>query len=95
MADHDAAIVRIQTQVDALAAELRAQGVDNAVIKERMAALVEDIAILTADQERRYVPMSRFAPVEKVVYGLVGAVLLTALYAVLSVIIPVGGVPVP
>jgi len=37
--------------------------------------------------DRKYVNVDSFAPVQKIVYGMVGAVLLTSLYALLNLVI--------
>lgn len=46
--------------------------------------LKEFIEAADAKYDRRYVPAARFAPVEKIVYGLAGATLLSVLYLVLT-----------
>lgn len=53
---------------------------------ERMAVLAGRVDNIETDVERR-VTLDRFAPVEKIVYGLVGCVLVAFLTAVLGSII--------
>ena len=78
---------RLEKDVEALKAAWQAQGIESAIIKSRLDAVYEDVQMMMASADARYVTLARYSPVEKVVYGGVGAALLALLGAVLALVI--------
>lgn len=72
---------KLRADLDALSRELNQEKLDRAVLQERVANLKDDVDAISS----KYVTQEDFGPVKKIVFGLVGAVLMlffTALGAV-------------
>lgn len=81
------ALARLERDLAELRAELIRQGVKNAVIEAKLNDLGVDVRLLIEQSEKRYVPFDRYIPVERIVYGAVGIILLTILGALLALVV--------
>ena len=78
---------RLQRDLDDLATELRRLGIRHAVIEEKLSAVKEDVDQLSDNVERKYVPVSRYMPVERVFFGVVAAVGLAVIGAIMALVL--------
>lgn len=69
---------RLHADLDALRDELRRQGVLSAVLEQRLKQVEADI--------ERCVPLARYSTVERVVYGMIGLVLVSFLSALMALV---------
>lgn len=68
------------------------------LVNQKFQDINEDIRVLSQSLEKavstgeiRFVPLVRYLPVERVVYGLVGLILVTVVAALLALVITNGG----
>lgn len=80
-------IDQLKADVEALRRELYVIGVHNATMKEKLDAIEKDIIIISSSAIPKLVTMERFTPVEKVVYGMVGLVLMSFLGAIIALVV--------
>jgi len=73
--------------LDDLAAELRRLGIRHAVIEEKLSAVKEDVDQLSGNVEARYVPVVRYQQVERVVFGIVAAVGIAIIGALMALVL--------
>jgi hypothetical protein len=74
-------VEKLRADLDALSRDLNQEKLDRAVLQERVANLKDDVDAIPS----KYVTHEDFGPVKKIVFGLVGAVLMlffTALGAI-------------
>ena len=78
---------RLQRDLDDLAAELRRLGIRHAVIEEKLSAVKEDVDQLSGNVETRFVPVVRYQQVERVVFGIVAAVGIAIIGALMALVL--------
>jgi thiosulfate reductase cytochrome b subunit len=71
----DVSVERLVRDVEALREEIHRQGVSSAVLAEKLAAVERDVIEVRA-RHNDFVSLTRFNPVERVVYGLIALVLI-------------------
>jgi len=79
---------RLADDLAGLRAELQALGVSNARLDQRIQALEQDVQQMSAMGDTRYVSISRYTPVERVVYGVVGIIGTALIVALITLILP-------
>lgn len=77
----------LKTDLSALRHELYLLGIDSATMKQKLDAIEKDIALISASSIPKLVTMERFSPVERVVYGMVGLVLVSFLGAIIALVV--------
>lgn len=60
---------------------------DIAIIKNDVSYIKEDVKALRQNQEQNYVTKNEFEPVKKIVYGLVGLILVAVVGALVSLVV--------
>lgn len=83
----DDPVERLKIDVDALRRELYSLGITSATMKEKLDAIEKDIVVISSSALPKLVTMERFTPVEKVVYGMVGLILMSFLGAILTLVV--------
>jgi len=83
----DDPVERLKVDLEALRRELYVLGITSATMKEKLDAIEKDIVIISSSALPKLVTMERFTPVEKVVYGMVGLVLMSFLGAILTLVV--------
>lgn len=78
---------QLKSDLEALRRELYMLGVTSATMKEKLDAIEKDIVIISSSALPKLVTMERFTPVEKVVYGMVGLILMSFLGAILALVV--------
>lgn len=78
---------RLLADVAAIKEALASQGIHNAVVDQKLTALIEDVKEMRESASRVFVTAERYSPVERLVFGLVGTVCLGVLAAVVSLVI--------
>ena len=78
---------RLLGDVDQLRKELQHQGIFNARLDQRLQAVERDIEQIASVSDSRYVPLIRYVPVERVVFGVVGLILMSTITAVLALVL--------
>jgi len=79
-------VSRLHADLTALRDELRKQGLMTAVLDQRLKALESDVEKLGDHTDSHYVSLARYMPVEKVLFGMVGLILLTFVGALAALI---------
>ena len=79
---------RLGNDLASLRAELQLLGVSNARLDQRIQALEKDVEQMAAIGDARYVSISRYTPVERVVYGVVGLMMTALIVAIVTQILP-------
>ena len=79
--------VKAQAVLDLAAATANTQSAVIATINSDIAYIKKDIADIKAKLENHYVTQDQFAPIAKIVYGMVSVILLTVLGAVIALVI--------
>ena len=78
---------RLLGDVEQLRKELQQQGILNARLDQRLQAVERDIEQIASVGDARYVPLIRYVPVERVVFGVVGLILMSTITAVLALVL--------
>jgi len=78
---------RLQRDLDELASELRRLGIRHAVIEEKLSAVKEDVEHLSGTVDTKFVPVVRYQQVERVVFGIVAAVGIAIIGALMAVVL--------
>ena len=86
MDDHRDDVTRLLADLAALRDELRQQGLMSAVLDQRLRTLEHDVERLANHADTHYVPLARYAPVEKVLYGLIGLILVSFVGALAALV---------
>jgi hypothetical protein len=79
-------VTRLHSDIEALRNELRAQGLLTAVLDQRLKALEIDVEKLSDHADTHYVSLARYLPLEKVLYGMIGLILVTFVGAIAALI---------
>ena len=80
----------LRRDLAALREELVKQGTMTAVLEQRLKTLEDDLnkAIARGEQvATQYVPVMRYAPVEKILYGMVGLILVSFMGALIALVV--------
>ena len=83
---YSADVTRLHADLAALRDELRQQGLMSAVLDQRLRTLEHDVERLADHADRHYVSLARYQPVEKVLYGLVGLILVSFVGALVALV---------
>jgi hypothetical protein len=86
MDDFYSDVSRLHADLSALRDELRQQGLLTAVLDQRLKALEIDVDKLGDHADTHYVSLARYMPVEKVLFGMVGLILVTFVGAIAALI---------
>jgi hypothetical protein len=78
---------RLASDLASLRHELQMLGVSNARLDQRIMALEKDVETLALTGDSRYVHISRYTPVERVVYGVVGVIGTALLVALITLVL--------
>lgn len=78
---------RLHDDLAALRDELLRQGMLSAVLDQRLKAVEADVARIAAHGDTHYVPIARYAPVERVLYGMVGLILASFVAALIALVV--------
>lgn len=81
------AVDQLKRDLDELRHEMHILGIDTATMKQKLDAIEKDIALISLSTLPKLVTMERFTPVEKVVYGMVGLILISFLGAILTLVV--------
>jgi hypothetical protein len=87
--DENSDLSRLYSDLVALREELRKQGVMSAVLEQRLKDVEKDVDQIMAHGDTHYVSLSRYQPVEKVLYGMVGLILISFVGALWALIVRV------
>jgi hypothetical protein len=87
--DVDDDLSRLHDDLNALRDELRKQGVMSAVLEQRLNAVEADVERLIVHGDTHYVSVARYMPVERVLYGMVGLILVSFVGALLALVMRV------
>lgn len=79
--------MEISRELDKLAHKVELQGIN---INYEISAIKENVDELE-DREKLYITRERYAPVEKLVYGFVGLVLIAVIMAIIGLIVRTPG----
>lgn len=79
---------RMANDLASLRVELQEAKVHNARVEQRIQALERDVEQLAASADSRYVGISRYLPVERVVYGVVGIIGTALVVALITLLLP-------
>jgi uncharacterized protein YlxW (UPF0749 family) len=79
---------RLANDLASLRVELQMLGVSSARLDQRIQALEKDVEQLSITGDTRYVAISRYTPVERVVYGVVGIIGTALIVALITLVIP-------
>lgn len=83
----DDPIERLKIDIESLRREMYVLGIVSATMKEKLDAIEKDIVVISSSSLPKLVTMERFSPVEKVVYGMVGLILMSFLGAILTLVV--------
>lgn len=88
MGDHpETELARLRGDVRALRDALNERGIRDAVIEEKLARLTQDLTTLQTHTATTYVPIARYTPVERLVFGLVALVLMAVIGAMVGAVL--------
>lgn len=79
---------RLANDLASLRVELQMLGVSSARLDQRIQALEKDVEQIAASGDARYVSISRYTPVERVVYGVVGIIGTALIVALITLVLP-------
>lgn len=80
-------VERLRSDIRDLRRELHVLGLDNATMRSKLDAIEKDLTLLSNSTLPRYVTMERYSLVEKVVYGMVGLILVSFMGAILALVV--------
>lgn len=85
---------KLAVDVQELKLQLAKHGMTTEIVRQKLSDISEDIAILRESLDKavsagevRFVPLVRYLPVERVVYGLVGLILTTVIVALIGLVL--------
>lgn len=79
-------VSRLHADIAALRSQLISQGLLTAVLDQRLKDVEKDVERLVVHGDSHYVTLARYMPLEKVLYGMIGLVLLSFVGALLALI---------
>ena len=83
----DDPVERLRTDVAELRRELHLLGMDSATMRAKLDNIERDVDLITGNAIPRLVPFDRYQVVEKVVFGVVGLILVSFVGALLTLVV--------
>jgi hypothetical protein len=80
-------VERLRTDVAELRRELHLLGMDSATMRAKLDNIERDVDLITGNAIPRLVPFDRYQVVEKVVFGVVGLILVSFVGALLTLVV--------
>jgi hypothetical protein len=85
----DDPVERLRADMADLRHELHLMGLDTATMRNKLDNIERDVEKIITHADTHYVSLNRYMPVEKVLYGMVGLILVSFVGALLALVVRV------